>query len=56
MRKTTEGKIQNGQARDTSNIVYKTQDNEKQNTTLRTKYMSNTDPPKSEVNPSAREW
>ena len=41
-----EGAIKNGQSRETGNIGHKIQNEEKQNTTQRTKQMSNTDPTK----------
>ena len=45
MLEKTEGTIKNGQSRDTGNIwyIYKTQDKDKQNITLKIKKMSNMD-------------
>jgi len=45
MSEQTKGAIKNGQSRDTGNIGHKTQNVEKQNSTQKTKKMSNTDPP-----------
>ena len=47
MSEKTEGAIKNEQYRDTGNIwVHKTQEEDKQNTTQKTKMMSNMDPTK----------